>query len=80
MQAEQIPAKKYSQSSKSSNVDIDPDLLFQRILSVCSDKEQLSEAFTQFSGDGFLKTGDKSAFCRSIIKDYPFFDVMSNIP
>ena len=70
MQAEQIPAKKDFQSSKSLNVDIDPDLLFQRIL---------SEAFTQFSGDEFLKRGDKSAFCRSIIKDYPFFDVMSNI-
>ena len=66
-----IPAKKDSQSSKSSNVDIDPDLLFHRILSVCSDEEQLSEAFSHdlahyppslFSDDGFLKQETNQLF------------------
>ena len=45
MQAEQIPAKMDSQSSKSKRVDIDLDLLFQRILSVCSDEEQMNGTF-----------------------------------
>ena len=43
MQAEQIPAKMDSQSSKSKSEDIYLDFLFQRILSVCSDEEQMSE-------------------------------------
>ena len=70
MQAEQIPAKVDSQSSKSKSVGIDLDLLFQGMLSVCSDEEQMSEAFSHdlahyppslFIEGGFLRTGGKSA-------------------
>ena len=73
MQVEQIPAKMDSQSSKSKSVNIDLDLLFQRILSVCSDEEQMSEAFSHdlthyppslFIEGGFLRTGGKSALCK----------------
>ena len=94
MQAEQIPVKMDSQSSKSKSVDIDPDLLFQRILSVCSDEEQMtdeeqmSEAFSHdlphyppslFTEGGFLRTGEKSALCKLILEENPFCDVMPNI-
>ena len=88
MQTEQIPAKMDSQSSKSKSVDIVLDLLFQRILSVCSDEEQMSEAISHdlahyppslFIEGGFLRTGEKSALCKLILEENPFCDVMPNI-
>ena len=32
-----------------------------------------------FSDDGFLRTGQKSDLCKSILEDYKFLDVMPNI-
>ena len=88
MQAVQMPAKKDSKSSKSKSIDIDPDLLFQRILSLCTTEEQMRDAFSHdlahhppslFTDDVFLRTGKKSSLCKSIVEDYSFCDVTPNI-
>ena len=72
MQAIQMPAKKESDPNKSKSFEIDPDLLFQRILSICTTEEPMNSAFSHdlthyppslFTDDGFLRSGKKSSLC-----------------
>ena len=85
MQAVQMPAKKDSKSSKSKGIDIDPDLLFQRILSLFTTEEQMRDAFSHdlahyppslFTDDGFLRTGKNLLCANPLSKIIPF--VMSH--
>ena len=86
MQAKQIPASS-NILTKETKITLDPDLLFQRLITVCTEDEQ-SDALKHelahhpmslFDDEGFMRDGKKSDLGKYIVETYKCHDVIPNI-
>lgn len=87
MQAIQIPSTSYVYDKNRQEAAIDPELLFQRLITECSKddlgnslKHELSsQPMTIFTDDGFMRDPKKSELAKYIVSEYIFDDVIPNI-
>ena len=86
-QGKQIPNSTSSiTSEKERNISIDPELLFQRLITVCGDetnealKYELSHhPMSLFDDKGFMRDSKKPELGNYIVKQFPFDDVVPDI-
>ena len=84
MQTVQIPS---SILAKQTKVELDPELLFQRLITVCSDgdwndalKHELAHhPMSLFDDEGFMRDPKKAELAKYIVSEYTFHDVVPNI-